>query len=112
MDKGYNLIKMFVNISAKQFQHPEFVYELIKIISKTELDPKYLNLEITETTAISDIEYTLDILNRLKELGISVAIDDFGTGYSILSYLNEMNVNELKIDRSFIWDIEINEKNK
>ena len=76
------------------------------------LNPKNLILEITETIAISNIKYTITILNKLKELGVAVAIDDFGTGYSSFSYLSEMGVNELKIDRSFIWDIENNDKNK
>ena len=76
------------------------------------LDPRNLTLEITETIAISDMEHTLTILTILKGLGVGVAIDDFGTGYSSLSYLNDMSVNELKIDRSFIWDIEKNNKNK
>lgn len=111
IDKGKNII-MSVNISAKQFQHRGFVNEVLEAIKESKLNPKNLTLEITETTAISDINHTLSILNKLKVLGIRVSIDDFGTGYSSLSYLNEMNVNELKIDRSFIWDIEKNNKNK
>lgn len=110
-DQGNEII-MSVNISAKQFQHREFVKELVSILIESGLDPKNLTLEITETIAISDMELTINILNMINNLGIGVAIDDFGTGYSSLSYLNEMSVNELKIDRSFIWDIEKNHKNK
>ncbi|WP_310442993.1 EAL domain-containing protein [Tissierella sp.] len=111
IDQGNDII-MSVNISAKQFQHKTFVKELVSILIESGLEPKNLTLEITETIVISDIEYTLNILDMLKNLGIGVAIDDFGTGYSSLSYLNEMSVNELKIDRSFISDIEKNHKNK
>ncbi|TCU77412.1 diguanylate cyclase (GGDEF)-like protein [Tissierella praeacuta] len=111
IDLGYDIM-VSVNISAKQFQRKEFIDELIKILKETGLNPKNLTLEITETTAISDISYTSKVLDTLKALGIAVAIDDFGTGYSSLNYLNQMSVSELKIDRSFIWDIEKNEKNK
>lgn len=111
IDLGHD-ITISVNISAKQFQHRGFISEVINAIDKSGLNPKNLTLEITETIAISNIDYTLNILDTLGSLGISVAIDDFGTGYSSLNYLNEMNVNELKIDRSFIWDIEKNDKNK
>jgi len=76
------------------------------------LNPQNLILEITETIAISNVKHTIEVLNKLRNLGIAVAIDDFGTGYSSLSYLNEMNVNELKIDKFFIRDIETNKKNK
>lgn len=82
------------------------------ILKETHLEPKYLGLEITETTAVSDITYTINVLNRLKELGVFVIMDDFGTGYSNLSYLSEMSIDELKIDKSFVWDLEKNEKNR
>ncbi len=81
-------------------------------MEETGLEPEYLGLEITETTAISDIEYTINVLNKLKDLGVFVIMDDFGTGYSSLKYLREMSINEIKIDRAFIWDIETNEKNR
>lgn len=105
-------IMMSVNISARQFQRRDFIKEIIDILNEVGLSSKNLTLEITETIAISDIEHTLKILDRLNALGIAVAIDDFGTGYSSLNYLNQMSVNELKIDKSFIWDIEKNNKNK
>lgn len=111
IDLGHDII-ISVNISAKQFQHRGFINEVINALNESGLDSKNLTLEITETIAISDIDYTLNVLSRLKKLGIAVAIDDFGTGYSSLNYLNEMSVNELKIDRSFICDIEKNHKNK
>lgn len=111
IDLGHD-ITISVNISAKQFQNRGFISEVINAIDESGLNPRNLILEITETIAISNIDYTLNILDTLGKLGISVAIDDFGTGYSSLNYLNEMNVNELKIDRSFIWDIEKNDKNK
>lgn len=101
-----------VNISAKQFQHKDFLNEVKNSLKVANLDPKYLAIEITETIAIYNMEYTLSILNELNELGIIVSIDDFGTGYSSLNYLNEMNVKELKIDKSFICDIGENLNNR
>ena len=103
---------MSVNISARQFQRKDFIREVVNTLNEVELNSRNLTLEITETIAISDINHTLKILDRLNSLGIAVAIDDFGTGYSSLNYLNQMSVNELKIDKSFIWDIEKNNKNK
>lgn len=111
VDKGRD-IYVSVNISGKQFQHKNFIKEVKEALSISGLSPEKLILEITETIAISNIRYTIAILNELQKLGIAVAIDDFGTGYSSLSYLSEMGVNELKIDRSFISDIETNDKNK
>ena len=110
-DEGHEIV-VSVNISSKQFQYRDFLNEVINAIYVSGINPNKLTLEITESIAISDMEHTLKILKSLKGLGISVAIDDFGTGYSSLSYLNDMNVNELKIDKSFIWDIEKNEKNR
>lgn len=110
-DKGLD-IKVSVNISSKQFQQYNFVDKVKGIINETGLNPQNLILEITETIAISNVKHTIEVLNKLRNLGIAVAIDDFGTGYSSLSYLNEMNVNELKIDKFFIRDIETNKKNK
>lgn len=111
IDQG-NDIMISVNISAKQFQHRDFISDVIDAINQSGLNPKNLILEITETTAISDIRLTLSTFDKLEELGVSVDIDDFGTGYSSLNYLNEMNVKGLKIDRTFISDIETNRKNK
>lgn len=112
IDKGYKPRRVCVNISARQFQHYNFLDMVSTILKETHLEPKYLGLEITETTAVSDITYTINVLNRLKELGVFVIMDDFGTGYSNLSYLSEMSIDELKIDKSFVWDLEKNEKNR
>lgn len=110
--KGGHNVVISVNISARQFQDKEFLEDLQLTLNEVGLDPKFLTIEITETIAISDMKYTLSILEKLNGMGIAVSMDDFGTGYSSLSYLNDMNVNELKIDRSFIFDIDINHKNK
>lgn len=112
IQKGYKPRRVSVNISARQFQYYNFLDTVSNILEETGLEPEYLGLEITETTAISDIEYTINVLNKLKDLGVFVIMDDFGTGYSSLKYLREMSINEIKIDRAFIWDIETNEKNR
>ncbi len=112
MNKGYKPITVSVNISAKQFQQLNFAETVLRIINESEINPNCLVLEITESIAIMDIEYTLETLRKLKALGVNISIDDFGTGYSSLYKLKEMSVDELKIDRAFIKDINLNTKNE
>ena len=112
IDMGYEPKRVFVNISARQFLDDNFPDTVSNILRETQLDPKYLGIEITESIVISDIEHTTSILNQFKELDIFVSIDDFGTGYSSLKYISEMNVDEIKIDKSFIWGLENNKKNR
>ena len=94
-----------VNISAKQFLRSNLVNLIKDILNETQLDPKYLELELTETILMEDIEKTVNILNRLKKMGVKISIDDFGTGYSSLSYLKQFPIDTLKIDQSFISPI-------
>lgn len=104
-DKGYNKLKVAINISSKQFENTDFINRVYKKISDIGIDPKWIEFEITERTAMEDFDYTLRILNNLKKLNISVALDDFGTGYSSLNYLNKLPVDKLKIDKSFLDNI-------
>ena len=106
IDKGHRPIRVSVNISARQFQYYNFLDTVYGILEETGLEPQYLGIEITETTFISDIQYTIDVLNKLKELGVFVIMDDFGIGYSNLSHLARISIDELKIDRRFIWELE------
>lgn len=95
-------IPVAVNISALQFQHPNFVDMVKAALEKTGIDPRYLELELTESVFAGDIEKSISVLQELKELGITLAIDDFGTGYSCLSYLSKFPIDRLKIDQSFV----------
>ncbi len=90
LKSGYSPLCVTVNISAQQFQHPAFVQTVKGILNETGLDPAYLDIEITESTAMRDIERSVSNLMGLHELGIDLSIDDFGTGYSSLSYLNQV----------------------
>lgn len=94
-----------VNISTKQFHHPDFVNMVMTVLDDTGMDPMQLNLEITESVVIKDVEDAIRKMTDLKNMGISFAIDDFGAGYSSLAYLKRLPANELKIDRAFIQDI-------
>src|SRR5712692_3151611 len=91
-----------VNLSARQFQHPELLTDIKRALDETGLDPRHLKLEITESVVMQDAQATIDTLQALKAIGIRVAIDDFGTGYSSLSYLKRLPVDTLKIDASFV----------
>jgi diguanylate cyclase (GGDEF)-like protein/PAS domain S-box-containing protein len=91
-----------VNLSARQFQHPELVEDIERTLRDTGFDPQHLKLEITESIGIEDVGFTNATLRRLKEMGIRIALDDFGTGYSALSYLKRYPIDTLKLDRSFI----------
>ncbi|MEC9490180.1 MAG: EAL domain-containing protein [Halanaerobiales bacterium] len=101
-NKGYHNLITAVNIAPQQFQEDDFVSKIDKLLNKHQLEPEYLELEITERTVIKDIEYTIEILNSLKKLGVRISIDDFGTGYSSLEYLNRFALDKLKIDKSFV----------
>ena len=91
-----------VNLSARQFQHPNLLVDIERCIDETGFDPHLLKLEITESIVMQDAEATIETLLAVKALGIRVSIDDFGTGYSSLSYLKRLPVDTLKIDRSFV----------
>jgi diguanylate cyclase (GGDEF)-like protein len=91
-----------VNLSARQFQHPELLTDIKRALNQTGLNPRHLKLEITESVVMQDAPATIETLQALKAIGIRVAIDDFGTGYSSLSYLKRLPVDTLKIDRSFV----------
>ncbi|MGK7950312.1 MAG: EAL domain-containing protein [Xenococcaceae cyanobacterium] len=103
--------RIAVNLSASQFNQANLGKTLIKILKKNQLDSQCLELELTESTLIANLDLTIHQLNNLKSLGIKVSVDDFGTGYSSLSYLQKFPFDILKIDRSFIKDIDRNGKN-
>lgn len=102
--QGMRPVKVSVNVSIRQFYHTEFVDMLQAIIEETGIDPRFLELEITESIASSG-DIVIGILQQLKELGVHVSIDDFGTGYSSLRYLREFPIDCLKIDQSFMRDL-------
>lgn len=108
-DAGYEPFTIAVNISIRQFMAGGFPELVRSILAETKLEPQYLELEITESMA-SDVQYTKEILQELKNIGVRVSIDDFGSGYSSLRYLSELPINKLKIDQVFIQ--ELNLKNK
>jgi diguanylate cyclase (GGDEF)-like protein/PAS domain S-box-containing protein len=91
-----------VNLSARQFQQDDLVEQVASILEQSELEPRYLKLEITESTAATQVDTAIATLQRLKDMGINVVIDDFGTGYSSLSYLQQLPIDLLKVDRSFV----------
>ncbi len=110
-DMGLPPVRISVNISPRQFKKHDLLDVIKEVLEDTGLDPKWLMLEITEGTIIENVEDTILMLKELRNLGVGVSVDDFGTGYSSLNYLNRFALDELKIDRSFIIDIE-NEENQ
>lgn len=97
-----------VNLSARQFQHPDLISEVGEALEETGLEPDCLVLEITESMIMGGTEHNISMLKRLKDLGVKISIDDFGTGYSSLAYLKRFPVDELKIDRSFVGGLDDN----
>ncbi|WP_245959415.1 putative bifunctional diguanylate cyclase/phosphodiesterase [Neobacillus piezotolerans] len=104
-EKGYPPLMVSVNISVRQFQDDNFVESVKRILIETEMDPSSLELEITESI-MQNIDRSIKILGQLNELGVKIAIDDFGTGYSSLSYLKHLPIDTIKIDKSFLDDID------
>jgi diguanylate cyclase (GGDEF)-like protein/PAS domain S-box-containing protein len=104
-DAGLTPLRLSVNFSARQFQQPTFIADVSHILKETNLDPRWLELELTESSIMKDPEEAIEKLHELKLMGISVAIDDFGTGYSSLNYLKRFPIDTLKIDKSFVSDV-------
>jgi diguanylate cyclase (GGDEF)-like protein len=104
-DNGHNKIKISVNFSVKQFLQRNIVDVIKNTLAETGLAPEYLNIEITESLLMNNIQQTIDKLQELRELGIESSIDDFGTGYSSLSYLQQLPVAHLKIDKAFVDNV-------
>lgn len=103
-EKGYAPMSVSVNLSSRQFSKQNLVKTITEILLETNIDPQYLELEITESMTMN-VEVAIEVLGRLKELGIQICIDDFGTGYSNLYYLKLFSIDRLKIDQSFVRDI-------
>jgi diguanylate cyclase (GGDEF)-like protein/PAS domain S-box-containing protein len=109
-ESGLGQLRMAVNLSARQFRQPNFAQQIAAILAETGVDASLLELEITESMVMQDLEKTKSILDELTGLRIAIAIDDFGTGHSSLAYLKRFPVEYLKIDRSFIRDLPGNQE--
>ncbi|MEM9136444.1 MAG: EAL domain-containing protein, partial [Cyanobacteria bacterium P01_F01_bin.42] len=108
--QGFTSLSVAVNLSAQQFYQPTLLYDLEKVLQRTQISPSALELEITETVAVANIKLTIQLLQQVQDMGIRIAMDDFGTGYSSLNYLKTLPLDILKIDQSFIRDLELETK--
>lgn len=106
---GHSNLTISVNCSSRQLKHPAFLKELIEALEKSKIAPKFFEIEIKESAIMQDTEMALQMLYRLKEAGINIAIDDFGTGYWSLNNLKRLSVDRIKIDKSFIKNLTLDE---
>jgi diguanylate cyclase (GGDEF)-like protein/PAS domain S-box-containing protein len=104
-DAGLGRLRVAVNLSARQFASSDLLQNIEAVLNETGLDPACLELELTESLFMSDVTPAVELLHRMKSLGVNLSIDDFGTGYSSFSYLSRFPIDVLKIDRSFVNDI-------
>ncbi|WP_302504003.1 putative bifunctional diguanylate cyclase/phosphodiesterase [Geoalkalibacter halelectricus] len=106
--EGLVPLRIAVNISGYQLQQKNFIQRIREILAATGMEARYLEIEITETVVMQNPDFAVALLKQLADLGVHIAIDDFGTGYSSLAHLKRFSVNTLKIDKSFMRDVEIN----
>lgn len=106
-DNSVNVVPISINLSPLQFQQQNFIQFIDQILHKYNISPSMIGFEITESTALKDINQTIETIRILNKMGINVALDDFGTGYSSLTYLKQLPISHLKIDKSFIKDIHV-----
>ncbi|MGS2722042.1 bifunctional diguanylate cyclase/phosphodiesterase [Paraglaciecola aestuariivivens] len=104
-EQGYEGLRMAVNISMPQFRDPNFIDTVKKIITENGIEPHKIELEITESVVMDEPQIVIEALQELKQFGVKVAIDDFGTGFSSMSYLQQLPLDRLKVDRSFVNEI-------
>ncbi|MEQ9519929.1 MAG: EAL domain-containing protein [Parvibaculum sp.] len=105
IDEGLEPISVAINVSALDLRRPDFTDFVAATLVRTGVSPKYLEIEVTESTMMHDVDHVIGVLRRLRALGVKLSIDDFGTGYSSLAYLKSFPVQRLKIDRSFVMDM-------
>lgn len=111
-DQGYKPVRVAVNLSAKQFEKENLVEVIEGVLEETGLEPKYLEIEITESTVMKDFDFSIRMLKRLRKMGIHISLDDFGTGYSSLNYLKKLPIDTLKIDKTFVDNIRVDIKDE
>jgi diguanylate cyclase (GGDEF)-like protein/PAS domain S-box-containing protein len=104
---GLGHLRVSVNLSARQFAQHDLVESVAQALNEAQLEPQYLEIELTESLVMADVDRAIGILRELKALGVKLSVDDFGTGYSSLSYLKRFPIDVLKIDRSFVNDITV-----
>jgi predicted signal transduction protein with EAL and GGDEF domain len=104
-DKGFRKLRMSINISGNSLRREGLVEDIKRLLNETGVDSSDIMLEVTETVLIENIGTSVEILNRIKNMGIRIALDDFGTGYSSLTYLEKLPIDVVKLDRSFVNDI-------
>lgn len=107
-NEGYEHLTVALNLSSKQFFHPNFLTTLTTVLSETKLNANYLELEINEETIMSDLEKSTKIMKNIAELGVQISIDHFGVGYTSISHLKHLPINTIKIDREFINGVPLN----
>lgn len=112
LNEGHDNFKIAVNFSEVQLRYGSIVDDFNEFIKKYNVPPKYIEVEITESLFMKTIDANIKTLKKIKSLGASVALDDFGTGYSSLNYLTKLPIDVLKIDRSFVNDLALNEKSR
>jgi len=111
-EAGLPPLRVSVNLSAQQFRKATLVQQVQQVLRETGLEPQYLELEITESIMMLNIDIAIETIRQLKDLGIYISIDDFGTGYSSLSYLKKFPIHTLKIDQSFVRDLSLSPDNE
>ncbi|MBU3159745.1 EAL domain-containing protein [Clostridium frigoris] len=111
-DAGILNVPIAINLSVNQFQNTEIVELITNILKETDLNPSYLELEITENIIMKNSEYIIESLKQLKQLGVKIAIDDFGKEYSSLNYIKQLPIDKIKIDMSFVQGINVNHKDE
>ena len=104
--RDIEISRVTVNVSARQLQQEDFVSRVSRILDETGVSPKLVQLEITEGAVLKNVEHAIAMLKELREMGMGIALDDFGTGYSSLTYLKRFPVDAVKIDRSFVRDLD------
>jgi len=112
VEQGLDPIRVSVNLSARQFKNADLAKKICDVLDEAGMPPQYLTLEITESTSMEDISHTTQVIQQLRDIPVWISIDDFGTGYSSLNYLKDFPINHLKIDQSFVRELEMNSAGK